>query len=227
MGIKVFVIAFLVSCCAPAFADVEERRVFDHLPTLNEVRADLENPDAAKLAARLDFAVDRMVALAVKRLKRKGHDEAAARISTEWNEKWAGFLPALVLTEGLGDYNPYSQWLADLYQELEDLLGEELCRLLHLDDLRTINFAVPIVLAMHDVLGPVEIDVAEYELHWTPLAGVCAYWTTWVACTVATWGAGAVAFVCTPAGMLSETVTIKWIAPPLADNAYRFFWERQ
>lgn len=193
---------------------------YEYSKEISSFEHDLRNLDRTKLAARADRAIGQIIKLAVWKLKRTGHHQEANRIRQEWEGQYKGFL---VLNQGIGDYKPLSEWLAGVYMIAELLLGVETCEFLHLDDIKIINFTIPVVFAMHDVLGPVEIDRAEYGLHFNPFAGVVAYWGVWAGCTAATWGSG-MFLICTPAGMGSEYLMLHQIAPMFAGSAYRFFW---
>jgi len=207
-----------------ALAAASPAAAFDHRPTTEALTSELRNPDRLELANRTVLALDVMIKLATRRLDQRGHRREAARIRFDWGDTYRAMLPALVLAEGLGDHAPLSQWLADLHDQLEELLGERMMKLLHLDDIKVVNYAVPVVLNL-DVLGGDQVDVVEYELHWTPWCSVVSFWAVWTACTVTT--SGLLSFVvCSPAGMAAEHVVAKWIAPPLADNAWNIFWRQ-
>ena len=202
------------------FESVEVQRDF-------ALKAARDLSDRLKLAKRTDASLANMVSTAAWKLKKEGHPFMAADIQSQYRNRFSGFLEAMVLKQianggvilptDLGDHEPLSQWLADWYQKLEDTLGEDICKLLHLDDINIVNYAIPVVFFR----VPEYISIEEYKLHFVPLGGVCAYWVTWGACTAATFGTGAF-LICTPAGMAAEWLVVKYVAPPVSD----WVWER-
>lgn len=216
------VLGFLLALAAAAPA-----QAFNHRPSLRVTQRALSSRNPVEVARATDRAMDALVQAAARALEERGYDADAARITSQWHGQFAGLLPALVERralglEDIGDHAPLSQWLVDVYIQLESRLGAQLMQLLHFDDLWTLNFAIPVVFHL-DVIGDDQVDLADYGLHWVPFSGVVAYWGTWAACEVATWGSGWFV-VCTPAGMVAEYATVRWIAPPLTDDAYRFLY---
>lgn len=200
---------------------------FDHQPTTDALAADLASGDPVKIAIRTDAALFMLITEAAIQLRRVGDISTAERITYEFEREFKGYYQLLVMAKGLGDHRPLSIWLANLYDELESKLGPRIMELFHLDDIKVFNFATPVVFGMKDFLGE-SIDFTEFDIpHWRPFCGVVAYWTTWAVCTGLTWGAGAITLICSPAGMLAEIVTVRYIAPPLADEAYELFWLRE
>lgn len=199
-------------------------RPFNHRPAVASMRRDFESGDPVAVAKRTDKAIGALVRAAARAAEDRGAPQLAARWVFEYEQTFSHFLELSVMQEGVGDHKPLSEFLELLYLELESVLGPKLMELFHFDDIRIFNFTIPVVFAMKDHLGEV-IDEPEYALHWTPFCGVVAYWSVWLSCEIATYGSGWF-LICTPAGMIGEKVTVKWIAPPLADNAWRLFWGR-
>ena len=190
--------------------------------TLAEIRRDLRTLDG--VARRTDAAIANMVRAAALTLGENGHEDAAWQIETEYQDSFENFLEFMVSrnTKDLGDHAPLSEWLDEWYQRLEDLLGPEVMRLTHLDDIWVVNFAVPVVFdprrekGIWDDPEPQE----EYSEHFIPLAGVVAYWGAWISCTVATLSTGAVTYICAPIASGVEYIMVRYVAPPLSDRVY-------
>jgi hypothetical protein len=225
---RLLLLAMLAAPSAFAASPFQDR--YDHRAALEEVKAELSSQDRTRLAKKVDHAIDKIVEVAAWKLRREGKLVEAKRLEKEWNTQFKGFLPHYVqmLQDGqfgaIGDYAPMSEWLSDVSKRLVELLGQEICDFLRISDLNTINYCLPVVFHIEKVLGPVMIDFPEYEVHFDPFCGVVAYWSTWAACTGATWGTGAF-IICTPAGWLVEKFTVKYVAPKVAPGAYKFFWE--
>jgi len=167
------------------------------------------------MAEKTDRSLGAMVKLAVWKLRAEGYDDLADEIEADWQREFAGFLPRQVALKELGDHEPLSQWLAAVTALIELAIGPQAMKLLHLDDLVIFNYAIPVVF---DPTNP-EWDMAEYSLHFVPLAGVTGYWTSYVACVGATWGGG-MFFLCTPASSAVEWILVKYVAPKMSDRVY-------
>lgn len=165
-----------------------------------------------RVGQRTNAALDAIISVSVQQLRASGYEQEAVRLQEEWESKWFGYVMRL---RDLGDHAPLSLWLADVYNRLENLLGEQLMSWLHLDDIKIINYAIPVVFRPCNE----EWDSAEYKLHFVPLSGVLAYWGAVIPCWVAT--SGIASFLCSPLGMLSEHVMTRFLAPGISDRAYR------
>lgn len=192
-----------------------------------EVKSDMQ--DLHFYAMRTDAGLERIVKFASFILKRKGHSRLAAQFEKEYTDHYVhatlNYYLGVEQTD-LGDHPPLSEWLAKWYDKLESVLGEKLMELLHLDDIKIFNYAVPVVFQPKgDKRFPpvVPWGMQEYSLHFVPFGGIVAYWSTWAVCVGATWGMGAVTFICSPIGSVSEYATVRWVAPPLSDWVYKRF----
>lgn len=202
----------------PAYA-----QAFDEKPTLRDMRTEFRHGDRVDTAVRTDHAIGAMVKLATFRLREQGERDLATKIDLDWSEHFSGQLVKFVSgEEDLGDHAAWSFWIEALYIVLEAQLGTTTMEFLHLDDLHIVNLAVPVVFHL-SMIGTDVIDEAEYGKHFEPLAGVMAYWGTWIACEGVTMATGWF-LVCTPAGMAAELVTVNYIAPRFTPMMYaRFF----
>ena len=180
-------------------------------------RADSLDAVAEKTTAGLEM----LLRAACWQLKLKGHPEACAEIERGWyGGMRARYRWATIDTEGLGDHQPLSLWLAVVYGILEQYLGHTLMTMMHLDDINIFNFAVPVVRDPHEGAAwcqelPLTPCKDEYITdHFVPLSGVAAYWIGWGACMGATWGTGW-GLICTPVGQLSEKIVVARVGPKL------------
>lgn len=171
--------------------------------------------DIVELAVETDRNLNAMIRLAIFNLRLQGRGDLADQIKDEWENQWQGALVTQTMLKDLGDHEPLSQWLAVVTATIELVIGPQAMKFLHLDDLVIINYAIPVVFNPTDP----EWDQAEYKLHFVPLAGVTAYWGSYIACVGATWGGGIV-FLCTPVGMISENLVVKFVAPKMSDRVY-------
>lgn len=219
---------YLIILCM-FFSSFSFASVFNHKPTQKHVEMDLKSGDKMVIANRTDLALDGLVKLSIWKMKKEGHKAEADKIESEWENRFKGTLTryAEKLKAGkrdLGDYAPLSEWLSELYKIMVLMFGETACKAMHLDDINIANFAIPVVFAMHDILGAqVKIDSPEYKKHFVPFAGVVTYWSVFISCEVVTYGSGWFV-VCTPAGMAGEFAMTKWVAPKISDSAWKMFW---
>jgi hypothetical protein len=141
----------------------------------------------------------------------KGKKAEAQKLLNEWDFRWSGYF-----LRGLGDHAPFSQWVAEKYAMIELILGVDICHALRLDDIKILNYGVPVVFSCVD-----DVDPEEYGLHFIPFAGTVVYWTSFFACVGGTWGTGFL--FCSPISWGAEFVTEKWIAPALNEPAWNMF----
>lgn len=205
----------------------EEAKPYSYIRDVRDIRHDMSNMNQLDMAKKTDTAVANMVATATDQLHKAGHIKDADRITTEFKDKYEGYLTTLVKSrlngkEEIGDHAPYSKFLADLYDLLYAALGEQVMKLTHLEDIKVINFTIPVVFHL-SLIKPNEINATEYEKHWSPFWGVVTYWTVWGACTAVTYGGGWFV-ICSPAGMVAKYVVVNYVAPKFSDNGFKFFY---
>lgn len=192
--------------------------VFNIRPTVAAVENDL---DQGQIPERINLALSAMFRLASRELERRGHNDEAFELVDEYQRIYAPYVLYGAYAKDIGDHEPLSQWLADKYQQLLDLLGPTVMVMLHLDDIWIVNYAIPVVL----LRVPEFISKDEYRLHFAGsvshggLAGVITYWSIFFGCEFATAGSGWI-FICTPAGAAGEHIMQHRIAPGLSDRIY-------
>lgn len=166
-----------------------------------------------KLRERTGLALEMMIRFAVRELKDRGREAEAWRVWYEYHEHYSQYFT----NRDLGDHKPLSQWIADTYDLLEFIFGKQFMRVTRLEDIKIINFALPVVFACVD-----DVDADEYFKHFQPLTGTIAYWSVWGTCTALTFGGGWF-LVCTPAGWAAENLTEKFVAPKLNKPMHNLF----
>lgn len=186
---------------------------------LERMKAEVDREGLYGVAERTDRTLRGIMFIAVKNLKRRGFTQEANELSREW-KRHENTLQILVMkpNRDIGDFKPLSEFLAKAYDKLEEKLGLEICRALRLSDIKTLNYAIPVVFA------PCKHNELQFDLHlchdskYRGLLPVVAYWTTSITCSVATFGAGYF-FVCSPIAMLVELgmdrVACPWLSPRL------------
>lgn len=197
---------------------------------MQDVERDLSSNDKGLTASRLDQTVDAIVKRTTAVMEERGYKVEADEIRMEYYAKFKNYLTAMTLNKAadLGDLAPFSDFLTRVHAKAEDLLGETLCKFLHVHDIYIINYALPVVFA------PSEHDLESFQNHFTGkhilgplweyygLAPVVAYWAVNVTCIAGTWGMGIVGFVCSPIASVAENVFGIYLSPRLGE----FVWKR-
>jgi hypothetical protein len=186
---------------------------------------DLEEP--MFMAMRADEAVKGWVSMAVFVLKRKGYNAEAKQVEAEYNSKYQSFYTNIYVArgkEGIGSHRPMSEWLKEVYDYVEALVGEQVMKLMHLDDIEILNYGLVVALQPGGDRGVTPTEKwtqRDYGLHFVPSAGSITYWVVQIACWAATYGAGAaMPFVCSPVATLSERIIVNRVAPEIGDRIW-------
>jgi hypothetical protein len=232
-------LAMTVSPCAFADATVTEAQSsYQSLDTSHRqsarrqakaLRREIEDGNMYATAQRTDEALDALVARGLQKLHEKGDEYFADRFELQWSDKFRGFLThAMVQNDmrDIGDHKPLIQWLATFYDHLESVLGVNICKSLHLSDIKTFNYCIPIV--FHPCTFPMDnVTVsreAEYANHFAQgavyygLIPVVVYWVCDISCLAATSGIGAM--LCGPLSGGAEFIMGKWFAPKLSNRLF-------
>lgn len=204
--------------CSVAFGDGEIGKTFmpkgqgkDSAQTREIVKTYKKEVQEGRFAERTNLALNAIVRFAAFQLTLKGHKDEADKLIAEWESGFDGYL----LRRDLGDHAPLSMWLAEKYAMIEFILGTEVCHFLRLDDIKTINYGIPVVFKCVD-----DVDVVEYGKHFIPLSGVAVYWSSFFACVGGTWGTGFL--FCSPISMGAEWLTETWAAPRLNPTVHKW-----
>lgn len=183
--------------------------------------------DLGLFAVKSDAAIDKLIKSALNVLRHKKFYAEADQIEMEHQARKNFIQGMLAGRKDLGDHEAYSEWLTDVHNRIENLIGSYLCKNMRFHDLYIINHTIPVVFA------PKKYPLPEYKTHFAGkqlitgrwlhhgLAGVVTYWTVRIACQIGTSGLGAIVFVCNPVAGLSEHVMDKRIAPPIAERVWK------
>lgn len=181
--------------------------------------------DIHQMASKNDEAIERIICTASGILRSKGHTEDAKKLEEE-HALYATAVSDIcndVVRTGIGDHRPLSEWLARVYDKLEQKLGTFVMEATRLKDLKIFNFCIPVVFNPKgdrkiNPLTPWGLD--EYLVHFVALAGSVAYWVSWAICAGITWGMGAISFLCNLPAMGIEKLVAAKIAPNLGKRIY-------
>lgn len=197
-----------------------------------EIDDDIRN-DTTKLASYADKAIENLIHVGTNRMKMEGFGLEAISIQNQFQERYQGFLYKMVTspTRDIGDHKPLSQFLNIVESTFELTLGIATCKMLHLTDIKTFNFAIPVV--FHPCSFPMDLvsgtRMDEYKRHFAGgshsdskydgLISVVTYWVVEFSCSMATLGSGWF-FICSPLGSAGEWIMERFLAPKLSDFVY-------
>lgn len=165
--------------------------------------------------------------IAIQELRRKGKTEFASELQSKWENVYHQDM--FYSDRNIGDHAPVSQWIAEKYELIELYLGKDVCRALHISDIKSLNHGVPVTIhpgtfTMDSVQGE---KVDEYVRHFAGgpsgddyyygVVPVCAYWAAFIGCQAA-----GGSMVCGLVGSLTERL-IDVIAPCLGVKVFDKF----
>ena len=175
-----------------------------------------------------DRAIDSAINLAAQELRKKGKHAEAEDMLMEWKSIYGSSLK--YMGRQIGDHKPLSQWLKEKYDLIEFVLGVDICKKMHLSDIKSLNHGFPVVVKpcsfpMDSVTGTRK---DEYKRHFCGgpqgadtyygVIPVVTYWAAYGTCIGATMGTGYV-LVCGLAGNTAERL-IGMVADDLSDRLF-------
>lgn len=210
----------LVLLAVSAFAYPLEDKLYKHQVEEQLYDAGFRIDDYYDLAVESNEAITNIVKLAAYKLRKKGHCETAGMIEAIWRHYDGRIIDLALGNRDIGWFEPISDALAMIYELTEQKLGYDVCHMLRLDDLKTINYALGVA------FRPCYYGYDEYFKHmvvdpkYRGLLPVLSYWTIVIGCSYATYGIG-YPFICSPAGFIIEKVVQNRIAPKAVDKLYK------
>lgn len=188
------------------------------------LKAEFDQGGLTAIALRSDQAMDAMVARGIEKLRDVGKEDLADTAESDYAAHYHGYLTHMHLMRDIGDHAPLIKWLATFYDTLELALGVQVCKSLHLSDIKTLNFAIPVVFHPCDFpMDAVKISrEAEYKNHFAKggtyngLIPVVSYWVIDLGCMAALAGSP----LCGVAANAAEMLMANFIGPFLSDRIF-------
>lgn len=168
-----------------------------------------------KFADDTTKGLDTLFQEATDQLRKKGYNNEADQISSDWAYRYRDFLLQPNTLKDIGDHQPI-QWLYDTWKQLDTLLGHTFMVMSHLDDLYEFAYTIPVVFRCED-----NVDAVEYSKHFTVFSGAVAYWVSMATCAAALFGSP-YALICSPVGDVCEWIVKNRIAPRISNRV----WEK-
>jgi hypothetical protein len=173
---------------------------------------DLKN---IQVQGRADVVLNTVIDRSAQALRAEGHWKEANQLMNEWNEQKQSLFLGMEL---IGDHAPLSKWLAEKYQFIAQILGEKRVKKYHLDDIYTVNYAVPVVLKPSQDWG-----VEDYGQHFDPLAGVLTFWSSYEYCLHVAGKTKRAKRYCDRIGTILRYVMVTRLSPGLSKYVYQKF----
>ncbi len=178
--------------------------------------------DLEKLRHHVGTTVDAILATAIRNLRKQGHHEYANQLEAEWTQSYSLYFfgTGLALMD-LGDHDPLIPWLANVMGNVEKRGGKGFTKRTRIDDLRIINYALPVVFRPtgNKKTGQ-EWGSEEYGKHFNPLLGVVTYWTARIACKQLAQSQPVVSRFCSNIAGVAEKIVVSRVAPRLSATIY-------
>lgn len=216
---------FLLVLCLPIFANECSNNDTDECGHQYSRRYGKAISRLQDIRIKTDASLDAMIRVAVVNMKAQQNLSAmdAEMIEYAWNNEYKGML----LDESRDIGHIYlSKFLEDSYDKIEKALGVEVCKALHLSDIKTVNCALAVIFnpCKYDMTGVLESRKQDYRDHFAKgqvyygLVPVVTWWAISIGCWSGT--AGIASFVCSIAASGAEYLMGNVLAPPLSDRIF-------
>ena len=215
----------LVTCLSCAVFAHENTKEYGHAYARhhNEKLRTLQD-----LIEKSDSALDMMLKVAVVNLRASKSDYdwmTADRIEYEWNTQYKGMLTRPHQRDIGHIY--LSEWLERTYQTIELALTVDVCKALHLSDIKTVNCFLGIAFnlcsySMTGVIGETRrqdvVDHIAFGKVYYGIGPVLTWWGISAGCWTFTAGIGS--FVCSIAASGAEWASAHWFMPGIANSIF-------
>lgn len=124
----------------------------------------------------------------------------------------------------LGDHSPLLPWLEGFFQKVSDKYGTIILSLPMISEVRTLNFAIPVVFSPHGSWQMADVDSRiEFRKHFIPFANIITYYAANYGClyVVQQNGLGQFKKLCTKAAEKLKFVMGRYIAPVISDFIFK------
>lgn len=142
----------------------------------------------------------------------------AQKIRKIWNQNQSVFFTASF--HDIGDHAPMIPKIEDFLKQLADKYGTIILTLPVVQDIRTLNFAIPVVFHPKGEWQSAEVDNRiEYRKHFIPFANIVTYYGALIACNyfAAKSEQPEMKKICRPAADKLKFAMGRYIAPPISD----------
>ncbi len=158
----------------------------------------------------------------VKDLRERNDVGMANELMGQWEQTQSMFF-SLSMDE-LGDHAPLFTWLEGFFTKMSDKYGAIIFNLPYVKDLRTLNFALPVVFNPKGKWQSAEYDNRiEYRKHFIPFANIVTFYSASYACNYYATKAGQPQLkkLCKTVAEKLQFVMGRYIAAPISDWIFR------
>jgi hypothetical protein len=218
----------LVSAMALSFSIATHADIYEQglVAAFNDHSSTIAAFTQFQLNKKTQSALNAMVAASNEALAEHGFVEDAQTAQREWDQDFSASLTAMQLYN-IGDHAPMSAWLSNFYDKTRDRLGDPVMKLLHLDDLYTINYTMPVVFhPKGDTKGQDHWNQLEYQRHFIPFASIITYWGSFAACRAVAFRVTPIKRWCSSISMILRGAMKGMIAPKLSNYIYKKFSDK-
>lgn len=200
---------------------------------VRNISSGMDDPRLLTLAQRTDNTIALIIQRSVAALRDQEFENDASEIEVQY-EGYRGYVTHMVTSHHIGDHKPLLDFLAKVYDQIEAKLGVQVCKALHISDIKTLNFCIPVVFKPCTFsLDGLNVDrEAEYRRHFAMddggssdpehslygLTPVIVYWVVEGICLTSTSGIGSI--LCGAGATLGEYFMGHTIAPNLSDKLF-------
>ena len=156
------------------------------------------------------------------------HDGSAMaeELQTQWKTSETIFFTANLIGrfDDLGDHAPLFAWLEDFFNKMSDKYGTIILSLPVVQNIRTLNFAIPVVFSPKGSWQVVNADNRiEYRKHFIPFANIVTYYATLYGCDYAVKknGMDQLKQLCSKAADKLEFLMGRYVAPVVSDWIFK------
>ncbi len=149
-------------------------------------------------------------------------EEMASKLESVWRDNETLFFT--VRLDDLGDHAPLIPKIEDFIKELSTKYGPVVMALPIIQDIRTLNFAIPVVFNPKGDWQSTEYDNRiEYRKHFIPFANIVTYYSSLVACNYYATKSGQpdLKKICKKAAEKLQFVMGRYIAAPISDWIFK------
>ena len=181
----------------------------------------LQNQD---FTAITHSAMGDAVAMLAQDLRDRSDETMAANLENVWTQNESLFFTAQF--RDLGDHAPLIPKLEDFFNQLSNKYGSVILSLPIVSDLRTLNFAIPVVFQPRGAWqskDPSFDNRIEYRKHFIPFANIVTYYGVLIGCNYLAKkeGQGDMKKVCQTAADKLKFAMGRYIAPVISDWIFK------
>lgn len=217
---KLLLTAVVLLVSISAYSDIYDQGLRN---AITQHRSTVSDFTQAQFLNRTQDALNTLVRSANEALAERGYVEEAQTFQRDWEANYSNYF-LIMGFDDIGDHKPLSQWLADFYKVVAGQLGDPAVKAMHLDDINTLNYTIPVVFhPKGDPTGHDHWNQAEYKVHFVPFASIVTYWGSLGACRLVAQKVTKVKRWCTQIASILRKAMSDMIAPKLSDVVYKKF----